>query len=454
MQVLRTAFSEPLDKTVSTIVNSIQEDKELIHADLTGSIAHATMLGQQGLLTAAQAQSIVAGLKELDKLAANGEFELFEEYEDVHMNVEKQLEKLIGEDALRLHTARSRNDQVALDFRLYVGEQINAIVELLVLVQSVLLATASANPHMVMPGYTHLQRAQPILFSHALLAFFQMLQRDKERFQQCAQRTAVSPLGAGAQAGTSLATNPELTAKLLDMSGVFANSVDAVMDRDFAAEFLMNAGLCAVHLSQLCETLVIWNSAEFGFVKFADSVTTSSSLMPQKKNPDPLEIVRGKTGSAIGDLVNMLVTLKGLHLGYNRDLQETKAPVIRTAKSLTDSLKAIAVVISAMTPQSARMLECSQDTELMATDGVEYLVKKGVPFRTAHETIAVALQHARETKCKINELTLPWLTQLCPQFSQDFYFIFDPLNSASSKISSGGTGNADQVVQNLLSSHA
>ncbi len=452
MPVLRKAYSQALDPLVANFITSIKEDSELVAADLAGSLAHCRMLEARALITHEQAANIAGGLKQLSELVANGSLELSAEFEDVHMNVEKQLEKLIGEDALRLHTARSRNDQVALDFRLYVTACIDTICGLIRALQNALLNKAAQYPETVMPGYTHLQRAQPVLFSHALLAFFQMLDRDFERFQHARLTTSVNPLGAGAQAGSALDIDPSLVTSWLKMASTFKNSIDAVTDRDFAADFLMAASLCSTHLSQLSETLIVWNTSEFGFIKFADSCTTSSSLMPQKKNPDPVEIVRGKAGSTTGELVNLLMTLKGLPLGYNRDLQETKPPVIRAFKSLSECLQVMAVVTEAIQVQQARMREVASDPELMATDLVEYLVVKGVPFRLAHEAIAQAVRQARESGTALSELTLAELRAHSSLFEDDVYDLFDPVRSAAAKTSPGGTANADKQVQIALES--
>ncbi len=440
MQVLRTAFTESLDPAVSKIVNSIEQDRELVSADLKGSMAHCAMLAQQGLITQQQGKNIQSGLEQLAALAAEGTFELHEQFEDVHMNVEKQLQALIGEDALRLHTARSRNDQVALDFRIYVSSQVDSVITQLNALLKALIAKSHQYPDAVMPGYTHLQRAQPIFFSHALFAFCQMFERDIARFKDAKARASVSPLGAGAQAGSALAIDPAFTALQLGMPSIFKNSIDAVMDRDFAVDFVAAASMASVHLSQLCETLIIWNTSEFGFIKFGDNVTTSSSLMPQKKNPDPVEIVRGKTGCAVGELVNLLVTLKALPLGYNRDLQETKEPVIRVSNSIIDCLDALVVCVEAIEVQSQKMQQAASDPDLIATDLVEYLVLKGVPFRTAHESVAHLVQLARTNGFTLSTIPLQQFQQCSDKFSDDVYELFDPTKSALSKTSPGGTG--------------
>ena len=369
MQVLRKAFNQQLDPQVSDFVNCV---------DIRGSIAHATMLTSVGLLTAAQGANIIAGLEEITAELECGKFVLNEAFEDVHMNVEKRLEVVIGADALRLHTARSRNDQVALDMRLFILEQITAVKALIKYLQAALNECADKNKDVVMPGYTHLQRAQPVLFAHAMHAFVAMLDRDYERFDDAVKRTAVSPLGAGAQAGTALPIDPALSARHLGLPSIFVNSIDAVSDRDFVAEFLFASSLTSVHLSQLAETLIIWASQEFAFISLADNVTTASSLMPQKKNPDPIELVRGKTGAVFGELINILTTLKGLPLGYNRDLQETKPPAIKVSKDLCAALGTIAVVLANLTVNEAAMLEAASDPDMITTDLVEYLVLKGV----------------------------------------------------------------------------
>jgi argininosuccinate lyase len=350
---------------------------------------------------------------------------------------------------LRLHTARSRNDQVALDFRIYVVAVAKSIVSSIEHLQQQLVDKAHRYSHAVMPGYTHLQRAQPVFFSHALLAFHQMLVRDIERFLQVSQRAAVSPLGAGAQAGTGLSIDPSFSATLAGFSKTFSNSIDAVMDRDFAAEFLMASCLLSTHLSQIAETLIIWNTAEFGFVQFCDSVTTSSSLMPQKKNPDPVEIVRGKTGTAIGELVNLLVTLKGLPLGYNRDLQETKAPVIKVAKEVETCLHVMSIVIGALSIDEKKMHGAASDPNLMATDMVEYLVAKGVPFRAAHESVANAVQLSEELCVLLSDLPLAQLKECNSAFDKDVNSLFDPVASAAAKKSPGGTGLVGDVLADL-----
>lgn len=439
MEVLRKAFSQKLDPVVSDFVNCVADDEAFIAHDINGSIAHAQMLGATGLLTAEQAANIQDGLGQLAALAEQDEFALKAEYEDVHMNVEKALQELIGTDALRLHTARSRNDQVALDLHAFTCAAINEMIAALAAVQKVLIVTAKTNLDAVMPGYTHLQRAQPVLFSHALLAFVSMFERDRTRFADALKRADVSPLGAGALVGSSLPIAPAQSAQFACFAKVFANSIDAVSDRDFIAEFLSCCAVTSIHVSQLAETLIVWASSEFNFVTFGDNVTTTSSLMPNKKNPDPLEIARAKAGTICGDLMNVLMVLKGLPLGYNRDLQDTKPPLVRSAKALKSTLEVVAVVLESMSANQTTMMSAASDPFLMATDLVEYLVRKGVPFRQAHEQIAELFAYCRNEKTSPLQMSLDQLRRFAPELEEDSRHLFDPVVSANSKTSAGGT---------------
>jgi len=442
MDVLRKAFSQELDQKVAKFVASIDADQELIQVDIRGSLAHAAMLEQCGLINKTQYDEIKRGLEQILQEAQSGKFQLKPAHEDVHMNVEKRLEEIVGKSALSLHTARSRNDQVALDLRMFANEQAAELVSLLGRVRKLLIEIARKNVATVMPGYTHLQRAQPVSFAHVMLAFSETLKRDARRFREAAEHAKVSPLGAGAQAGTSLAIDPSISARILGFDEVFANSIDAVSDRDFVADFLYAASITSIHLSQIAETLIIWSSREFGFVEFSDSVTTTSSLMPQKKNPDPLELIRGKAGTACGELVNLLMVLKGLPLGYNRDLQETKPPLIKIAKTLKDSLEVLAAVLANMSVVPDAMLKAASDPDMMSTDLVEYLVRKGVPFRQAHDILSQTLKSCRELKVSISKLTIEELKAFAPEFDKDVFELFDPTKSVKSKTSHGSTGSA------------
>ncbi len=440
MEVLRKAFKKPLDPLITRFVSSIEDDKALITADIQGSLAHVEMLVHSKLISSAQGENIKSGLQSLLKKASTNNLALKIEHEDVHMNVEKQLEELIGQDALRLHTARSRNDQVALDLRLFIREQIIQLTNLLIELQKALLEMAAKSSDAVMPGYTHLQPAQPLTFAHVMLAFFEMFMRDLSRFADTKKRAAVSPLGAGALSGSRLPIDPQFTAEKLGFADVFANSLDAVSDRDFIGEFLFAACLTSTHLSQLAETLIIWSTKEYGFISFPDNITTSSSLMPQKKNADPIELVRSKSGIALGELVNFLTIIKGLPIGYNRDLQDTKPPAIRVAHTLSLSIPVITIVIKDIQLDREKMLEAASDPELMATDLVEYLVLKGLPFRQAHDAIAQLVQHARDHKCSLTKLDLSIFKTHCPLFAEDVFQVFDAHKSLTEKNSPGSTG--------------
>ncbi len=443
MKVLRKAFKQELDQLVSKFVNSIDADRHLIQTDIKGSRAHAKMLAAKGLISKHDANAIDAGLCELAAEYESGELELIADFEDVHMNVEKQLEKKIGSAAARLHTGRSRNDQVALDTRLFVAEKTDSLCESITKLQLGLVEKAQTHIDVVMPGYTHLQRAQPVLFAHALHAFVEMLERDFQRLQDSLKRTKVSPLGAAAFAGSSLDIDPKLSAELLGFDSSFANSIDAVCDRDFVLEFLSAACICATHLSQLAETLIIWASSEFSFIAFKDNVTTASSLMPNKKNPDPVELVRGKTGSIAGELVNVLVTLKALPLGYNRDLQEVKPAIINAYETLSGCLEVMEVVIESLLVKEAEMLQAASDSFLAATDLAEYLVRKGVPFRQAHEAVSEFINHAREREKEPADFTLFELKNFCPEFSADVFELFDPKKSIAQKQSKGSSAKTE-----------
>jgi argininosuccinate lyase len=442
MKVLRKAFKQQLSDVVTEFVASAKADQAIVEADINGSLAHVEMLKKSGLVTPAQADNLKSGLTTLKEQYEKGEFILESQYEDVHMNVESKLAELIGADAKLLHTARSRNDQVALDMRLFILDKTAEIEELLANLQNALIDTAEANIDVVMPGYTHLQRAQPLLFAHVLHSYVEMFGRDKSRFADSTKRTGTSPLGAGALVGSGLPIMPDVTAGALELQNVFRNSVDAVSDRDFIAEFLFASSLASVHLSQLAETLVIWCTKEFGFIQFPDDLTTTSSLMPQKKNPDPMELVRGKTGAIVGELVNVLITLKGLPVGYNRDLQETKPGAIRVADELTACLKVMTLAIQGMQVVGDKTGQAASDPELFATDLVEYLVVKGVAFRAAHDAVACVVQHARDNQLQLQSLPIADYKKHAEEFDDSVYKVFNAVNSVNSKTSQGGTATA------------
>ncbi len=437
-QTLRAAFSGPPEAFIAHFVASVETDRHLLEADLRGSAAHVAMLEACGVLSAEQAARLLAGL---EQIRAEG-LTLDPAYEDVHMNVERRLEELIGPEAHLLHTARSRNDQVALDLRLYVRDCETKLRVALAELTTALATQAEACADVVMPGYTHLQRAQPVSFAHVLLAYHAALTRDAERLRQ----PLISPLGACALAGTAVPINPQLTAQLLGADGVFTNALDAVTDRDFAAAFVFACALLAVHLSQLAETLILWCSQEFNFIRLPDELTTGSSVMPQKKNPDCLELVRGRAGQCIGELVNLLTTLKGLPVGYNRDLQETKPPVVRVADTTLASINVCTLAVQRMTVQREVLRQAAADERLYATDLVEKLVAQGVPFRTAYAIIGNLVRHGVPfSQVPTNEWAALGL-RVTPE-------TFTPEQSIASRVSHGGTAPA-RVAEQLTIARA
>ncbi|OGB95495.1 MAG: argininosuccinate lyase, partial [candidate division NC10 bacterium RBG_16_65_8] len=404
-------FSTGTNKQVESFTASIDFDRRLAPHDIAGSIAHARMLGKCGILTKAEAEKIVGGLEEIREEITRGEFHFDPALEDIHMHVERRLTDKIGEVGGKLHTARSRNDQVALDLRLYLREAIQAIREGIRILQKVFAAKAEVHLNTVMPGYTHVQRAQPILLAHHLMAYFEMLQRDRERFADCLRRVNVLPLGAGALAGTTLPIDPAYVAKLLDFPAVAANSEDAVSDRDFAVEFLSCCAILAMHISRFAEEVVLWASAEFGFIELPDAFATGSSIMPQKKNPDVAELARGKTGRVYGDLVSLLTVLKGLPLSYNRDLQEDKEPVFDAADTIRRMLDVLPPMLQAINFRAERMRAAAAEGFLNATDIADYLVTKGIPFREAHEIVGRIVRHCLQTGERLEALSLARLRE-------------------------------------------
>jgi argininosuccinate lyase len=398
-------FGQETDPAVERFTASIHFDRALARYDVRGSIAHARMLGRTGVIPQADADAIVAGLEAIGLELEAGTLALDPRLEDVHMNVETRLRERIGPVAGRLHTGRSRNDQVATDLALYLRDASRAARLGLVELRRVLARRAREHVDTVLPGYTHLQRAQPVRLAHHWLAYVEMLGRDAGRFADLRRRLALSPLGSGALAGTTLPLDREQTARDLGFEGPGRNSMDAVASRDGALEFLAACAIAMVHLSRLAEELVLWSSSEFGFVALSDAYSTGSSLMPQKKNPDVPELVRGKTGRAIGALVSLLTTMKGLPLTYNRDLQEDKEPVFDAAATLRDSLAMLAGCLDALTVDVARMRAAAEDPLLLATDLAEALVREGVPFREAHEVVGRIVAHCLERAIDLRTLS-------------------------------------------------
>ena len=377
---------------------SIDYDRRLARQDIAGSIAHARMLAKQGIITQEDADLITEGLAQVAQEIEAGEFPWDPSLEDLHMNIESRLQTLIGAPAGRLHTARSRNDQIAVDMRLYTKEVIDDTVAKLRRVQSALVELAERHRGVVMPGYTHLQRAQPVLFAHHMLAYFQMFQRDIQRFSDCRRRTDVLPLGSGALAGVSYPSDREYLARELGFKEISANSMDAVSDRDFVLEYLAAAAICAMHLSRLAEEIVLWSSREFAFVALSEKFTTGSSIMPQKRNPDFAELARGKTGRVYGNLLGLLTVLKGLPLTYNRDLQEDKEGFFDTVDTLASTLDVFQGMLAGLTLNEDRVAALAGESQSLATDLADYLVGKGVPFRVAHGIVRSYAATVRTSK--------------------------------------------------------
>lgn len=414
-------FAKTTDKLVEDFHSSIHFDQRLYRQDILGSIAHATMLGEQGIITPAEADQIIAGLKELLAEIEAGKVQFDVAAEDIHMNIEKLLTEKIGAVGKKLHTARSRNDQVALDIRLYLREEIGQVKHLLLELIETLLELAQQHTETVMPGYTHLQRAQPITLAHHLLAYIAMFQRDVERLQDVLKRVNVCPLGSGALAGTTFPLNRGRVAELLDFPAITMNSLDAVSDRDFAIEFCAAASLLMMHLSRFSEEIILWSSSEFAFIELDDAFSTGSSIMPQKKNPDVAELVRGKTGRVYGDLMALLTVMKGLPLAYNKDMQEDKEALFDAIDTVKGCLLVFTPMLATMKVREDNMRKAAQGGFTNATDLADYLAKKGVPFREAHEIVGKAVLYCVEQGKALEEVTLEEYRQMSPVFAEDLY---------------------------------
>lgn len=432
-------FSEPTDEFVARFTASVDFDSRLYHYDIQGSIAHANMLLEVGALDAEDHRAIVDGLAAIRAEIDAGRFAWDPALEDVHMNIEQRLTALVGEAGKKLHTGRSRNDQVATDIRLWLRDRIDAIDERLSSVMAALVALARNHVETVMPGFTHLQTAQPIVFAHHLLAWFEMAARDRDRFRDCRRRLNVSPLGSAALAGTTFPIDRAQTAAELGFDAPASNSLDAVSDRDFALEFCAAASIAAVHFSRWCEELVMWTSPQWGFVTLPDAYCTGSSIMPQKKNPDVAELVRGKTGRTIGDLNALLVLMKGQPLAYNRDNQEDKEPLFDAADTLLDSLRAMADIIAAMQPNPDAMRTAAEAGFSTATDLADYLVRKGLPFRDAHAVVGSAVALAAERGQALDELDIADFKRLSARIDEDVYGVLSVEGSVAARSHFGGT---------------
>ena len=432
-------FSKSTDEMINEFQASISFDKRMYHEDIAGSIAHATMLAKCGIIAEADRDAIVGGLKEILASIESGEFSFDIALEDIHMNIEKRLTEAIGEAGGRLHTARSRNDQVALDTHMYVRREIVNIEQLVIDMQQALVETAEKYSDVIMPGYTHLQRAQPILFSHHMMAYFSMLGRDFDRLKGCYERADIMPLGAGALAGTTFPIDREYVAAQLNFEAVYTNSLDAVSDRDYILEFLAAASILMMHLSRLSEEIILWCSREFSFIELDDAHCTGSSMMPQKKNPDVSELVRGKTGRVIGHLMAMLTTAKGLPLAYNKDLQEDKEGLFDTIDTVKFSLAVYAQMMRGMKVNKDNMRKAVSEDFSNATDLADYLVKRGLPFRQAHEVAGKAVHFCIEQKKWLQDLTTAEFKALSPLFEEDIREAIQPETCVKNRNSLGGT---------------
>jgi len=425
------------NKLVQGYVASIPFDRRLYRQDIEGSIAHAGMLAKQGIIAESEAETIIKGLNSIRKEIERGKFQFKTELEDIHMNIEAGLFKKIGDVAGKLHTARSRNDQIALDLRLFVKEEILKTIDKIKALQTSLVELAEVNKAVVMPGYTHLQQAQPVLLAHHLLAYFDMFQRDKERFHDCLGRTDVLPLGSGALAGVPYPLDREFVARELGFSKVSTNSLDAVSDRDFVIEYEAAAAIAMMHLSRLAEELILWSSSEFGFIDIGEAFTTGSSIMPQKKNPDVAELARGKTGRVYGNLMGILTTMKSLPLAYNRDMQEDKEGLFDTVDTLHSSLEVFAGMVKTLKINTERISQAMKTDYILATDLADYLVKKGMPFREAHGVVAKLSEYAAGKGKNFRELTLKEYRKFSPFFGNDVYKITLESSVAARNVAGG-----------------
>ncbi len=438
-------FSEKTDRIVEAFTSSIDIDKRLYSYDIEGSIAHCKMLAEQSIITHEDALLLIQGLGTIKKEIERGEFRFDDSLEDIHMHIEARLVKEAGKVAGKLHTARSRNDQVALDVRMYLRDETSNIIKNLVEFRKTIVDLAKINIDVVLPGYTHLQRAQPVLLAHHLMSYYEMFSRDTERFCDCLKRINVMPLGSAALAGTTYPIDRDYTARLLGFPKVSKNSIDSVSDRDFIIEFLSSASLCMVHLSRISEELILWSSSEFGFVGLPDSFSTGSSIMPQKKNPDVCELVRGKTGRVFGDLIALLTVMKSLPLAYNRDMQEDKGPLF----DAVDTLKGCVGIYIKMLPKlkinKEAMRRATSTGFLNATDLADYLVTKGMHFRKAHSCVGEAVSYALNKNKELHELTLEELKSFSLLIEEDIFSILTVEQMIDRRKSFGGT-----AVKNVM----
>jgi len=448
MSHIRGRFHKETDKLVAEYTASIPFDWRLYHHDIAGSIAHAKMLAKQGIISSREAEIITTGLASIGEEIEQGKFQFKPELEDIHMAIEVRLIEKAGEVGGKLHTARSRNDQVALDLRLFTKEAMSETLAKLRELQRVLISLAEANQSVIMPGYTHLQSAQPVLLAHHLLAYFEMLRRDIDRFSDCLKRTDVMPLGSGALAGVAYEVDREFLAGELGFSQVSKNSIDAVSDRDFVLEYESAASICMMHLSRLAEEIILWSSAECNFIEIDEAYATGSSIMPQKKNPDVAELARGKTGRIYGRLMALLTTMKALPLAYNRDMQEDKEGLFDTVDTLLSTLEVFTGMAATLRVKAESMGQAVKQGYILATDLADYLVKKGEAFRTAHGIVARLVSYAVEKGKSFSQLSLAEYKDFSPLFGEDVDSITVESSIAARDIT-GGTG-PKQVARALV----
>jgi len=441
-------FSGGTAASVEAFTESISYDSRLYKYDIAGSKAHATMLAANGLLSKDELASISEGLTAIETKIDEGNFPFKSELEDIHMNIEKALIDAIGPAGAKLHSARSRNDQIALDFRMYLRDQCDVFVELLDGLRRVFVLLAKEYMGQLMPGYTHMQRAQPVLISHHMMAYFEMFGRDRERIIDCRKRINICPLGAAAMAGTGLPIDREMVADLLGFDGVTANSMDTSGDRDFALEFTSCCTMIQLHLSRLSEELVLWSSQEFSFVQISDKFCTGSSIMPQKKNPDIPELIRGKSGRVVGSLMSLITLMKGLPLTYNRDLQEDKEPVFDAVDTVSVSMAIMAEMLGNIVFNTKRMAEATRTGFMTATDLADYLVLHNVPFREAHGIVGRAVATCIEKGCELTDLSLVEIREFSDVIDKDIFEVLSVEGSVNSRISTGGT--ATQRVEEAV----
>ena len=441
-------FSKGAAKSVQDFTESISFDKRLYKHDIAGSRAHAAMLGASGIIPKKSAEEIIEKLAEVEKAIDDGKVRFDVALEDIHMHIETELIRLLGDEGARVHSARSRNDQVALDTRLYLRDEIREIAGEIKQLQKALLQQAVANKETILPGFTHLQHAQPVLFAHHMLAYVEQFERDIGRLNDCFNRLNVMPLGSGAIAGSTLPIDREFVRKALNFPACTRNSMDSVADRDFACELLSALAIFSMHISRLSEDIILWMSQEFAFVELSDAFCTGSSLMPQKKNPDIAELSRGKTGRMYGNLMAMLTICKGLPMTYNRDLQEDKEPLFDSIDTAKGILSVYPEMIATMKTRPDRMLEAASDPGLMATDLAEALVKKGVPFRHAHHKVGALVKYCAENGKKMDRLSLEEMRKVIPEADESMLQLFSPVSAVTLRKSYGGTGY-EQVASQI-----